>query len=212
VLLTTDSPETICPRSIADTFRRFPVTSRPSRIATTVLLALTLTACGTTDASVDSGEAPPPSSPPAAATDATSMPPWPAPTDDVPARVEAAGLDLGPMGTAEHYHPRLQIIIDGTPVQVPANIGIDPYTGAMSALHTHETDGTIHIEADTTGEVFTLGQLFTEWGVRLTSTQIGGVRAETGQTVKLTSIGAEIAGDPRDLRLKPEQTIVLRVG
>lgn len=53
------------------------------------------------------------------------------------------------MGTADHYHPHLRIIINGNEVPVPANIGVDPATGAMSALHTHETDGTIHIEADT---------------------------------------------------------------
>ena len=81
------------------------------------------------------------------------------------------------MGTAEHYHPQLRIVIDGSDVPVPPNIGVDPTTGAMSALHTHEGDGTIHIEADTEGEVFTLGQFFTEWGVKLTPDQIGGVQA-----------------------------------
>ncbi|WP_237089498.1 hypothetical protein [Nocardioides dokdonensis] len=142
--------------------------------------------------------------------DGTSMPPWPAPAD-VPARVASAGLDLGPMGTAEHYHPRLRIIIDGKDVPIPANIGVDPTTGAMSAVHTHETDGTIHIEADTAGETFTLGQLFTQWGVTLTSTQIGGVRAQDGQQLHVTSNGAPVAGDPKDLRLEPDQVIVLRM-
>ena len=142
------------------------------------------------------------------ALDGTSQPPWPAPTD-VPARVASAGLDLGPMGTAEHYHPHLSILIDGTEVPVPPNIGVDPATGAMSALHTHEGDGTIHIEADTEGEVFTLGQLFTQWGVKLTSRQIGGVRAEPGETVELTSNGTAVTGDPMSLRLEPDQQIVL---
>ncbi|WP_085872231.1 hypothetical protein [Nocardioides sp. PD653-B2] len=142
--------------------------------------------------------------------DQTSMPPWPAPTD-VPARVASAGLDLGPMGTAEHYHPQLRIIIDGKDVPIPANIGVDPTTGAMSAVHTHETDGTIHIEADTVGETFTLGQLFTQWGVTLTPTQIGGVRAKDGQQVNVTSNEMSVAGDPKDLRLEPDQLIVLRL-
>ena len=115
------------------------------------------------------------------------------------------------MGMAEHYHPRLRIVIGGEEVMVPANIGVDPDTGAMSAVHTHETDGTIHIEADTTGEVFTLGQLFTQWGVKLTRTQIGGVRAEPGQMVTLTSNGTPVDGDPMDLRLAPDQKIVLRL-
>lgn len=140
--------------------------------------------------------------------DDTSMPPWPAPTD-VSARVAAAGLDLGPMGTAEHYHPQLRIVIDGTAVPVPPNIGVDPTSGAMSALHTHEGDGTIHIEADSVGEVFTLGQLFTQWGVALSRQQVGGARVQPGQQVQLTSNGARVTRDPAHLRLEPDQQIVL---
>lgn len=140
----------------------------PTLVALALTAALTVAGCGndTTNAPVAgsqstqagdvSGGSP--------ALDETSMPPWPAPVDDVPARVAAAGLDLGPMGTAEHYHPHLRILANGTEVPVPPNIGVDPATGAMSAVHTHEADGTIHIEAATAGEVFTLGQLFTEWG------------------------------------------------
>ncbi len=142
--------------------------------------------------------------------DGSSMPPWPAP-DDVSARAEAAGLDLGPMGTAEHYHPHLRVIVGGEEVPVPAGIGVDPVTGAMSALHTHEGDGTLHVEADTVGEVFTLGQLFTQWGVNLTATQIGGARAAGGQLVKVTSDGVSVDGDPATLRLRPDQTIELRL-
>lgn len=135
---------------------------------------------------------------------------WPAPTD-VAGRVAPAGLDLGPMGMAEHYHPRLQIVLSDKEVQIPANIGVDPATGAMSALHTHEPDGTIHIEADTAGEVFTLGQLFTEWGVTLTSTQIGDEKAGRGQQVRLTGNGTRVEGKPGNLRLQPDQKIVLQL-
>lgn len=142
--------------------------------------------------------------------DQTSMPPWPAPTG-VPARVAEADLDLGPMGMADHYHPQLQIIIGGEQVPVPANIGVDPATGAMSAVHTHETDGTIHVEAGTAGEVFTLGQLFTEWGVKLTTTQIGGVKATPGEEVTVTSNGVTVPGAPEALRLEAEQEIVVRL-
>lgn len=170
-----------------------------------------LTACGNTGASTHANDGSSSPSHGAVGLNTTSMPPWPAPTDGVPARVEAAGLDLGPMGTAAHYHPRLEIVIDGQQVPVPANIGVDPATGAMSALHTHETDGTIHIEADSVGEVFTLGQLFAQWGVKLTSTQIGGVMAKDGEKVSLTSNGSPVPGDPSDLPLGPDQEIVLRL-
>jgi hypothetical protein len=139
-----------------------------------------------------------------------SPPPWPTP-NNVASRVTAAGLDLGPMGTAEHYHPHLRIVIDGAEIPVAANIGVDPITGAMSALHTHEPDGTIHIEADRAGDVFTLGQLFTQWGVKLTATQIGGVRANSGRELVLTSNGTPVLGNPADLRLQPDQKLVLQL-
>lgn len=142
--------------------------------------------------------------------DDRSQPPWPLPPD-VPERVADAGLDLGPMGTAEHYHPHLRIVIDGQDVPVPGGIGVDPSTGAMSALHTHEPDGTLHIEADTVGETFTLGQLFTQWGIKLTSTQIGGVAAKDGHQVTVLSNGSPVDGNPADLRLAPDQQVVLQL-
>ena len=137
------------------------------------------------------------------------MPPWPAPVADIPALVEAAGLDLGPMGMAEHYHPTLRILIDGEQIPVPPNIGVDPSTGAMSAVHTHEDDGTIHVEADTVGEVFTLGQLFMQWDVALGTDRVGGV--EAGKPITVTVNGRQFTGDPDELRLRPDQQIVLEV-
>jgi hypothetical protein len=113
------------------------------------------------------------------------------------------------MGTAEHYHPRLRIVIDDEPVAIPPNIGVDSSTGAMSAVHTHEGDGTIHIEADTVGEVFTLGQLFTQWDVALDEDQIGGIKSDN--PIVVTVNGQQVAGDPSELRLRPNQQILLEV-
>ncbi|WP_341925188.1 hypothetical protein [Nocardioides psychrotolerans] len=180
---------------------------------TAALITLLLAGCSddpASNATAPNATASSSSSSTAAPPDEESLPPWPAPTD-VPARVAAAGLDLGPMGTAEHYHPHLSITIGGSPVPVPPNIGVDPNTGAMSALHTHEGDGTIHIEADTVGEKFTLGQLFNQWGVALTPTSIGGVRAKAGETVTVTSNGTPVPGDPADLQLEPDQQIELTI-
>ena len=183
------------------------------RVIAAVVVSLASLLLGCSNDPVENAAPSPPSEIPATQAvelDGSSLPPWPAP-HDVAARVANAGLDLGPMGMAEHYHPHLRIIINGNEVPVPANIGVDPATGAMSALHTHETDGTIHIEADTVGEVFTLGQLFIQWGVKLTPTQIGGVEAQDGQKVMVTSNGAPAAGDPMNLRLQPDQKIELRL-
>lgn len=141
----------------------------------------------------------------------SDMPPWPAPTN-VAERVEAAGMDLGPMGMAQHFHPDLQIRIGEESAAVPANIGVDAATGAMSALHTHTADGVIHIEADESSQEFTLGQFFTEWDVRLTPTQIGGVVAAEGERVRVFLNGDEVYVDPALLRLAPDRQIILEIG
>lgn len=183
------------------------VTGRRWRLAhavgtSVVTLALVGCAFGSTDDTAASTTS-------SAAASRTALPPWPAPIDDVQALVEDAGLDLGPMGMAEHYHPTLRIVVDGEQVPVSPNIGVDPSTGAMSAVHTHEGDGTIHIEADTAGEVFTLGQLFTQWNVALSEEKIGGIRANN--KVTLTVNGRSVPGDPANLRLRPDQQIVLKI-
>ncbi len=135
---------------------------------------------------------------------------WTAPAD-VSDRVAAAGLDLGPMGMAEHYHPVLKVLVNGKPVTVPANIGVDPATGAMSGLHTHTADGVIHVEAEETSETFTLGQFFTEWDVTLGTDQIGDVHARKAGAVSVTVNGTPYDGDPAELQLEPDQQIEVRV-
>jgi hypothetical protein len=142
---------------------------------------------------------------------AEHLPPWPAPSD-VPARAEAAGLPLGPMGMAEHYHVHLDVLVDGKPIAVPANLGVDPSTGEMSYLHTHTPDGVVHIEAGRSGQPFTLGQLFIEWDVRLSATQIGGLKATGGKELTLYVDGKLVPGDPALLRLRPHQQITLVYG
>lgn len=138
-------------------------------------------------------------------------PPWPAPVDPAEG-VEAAGLDLGPMGTAEHYHAHLDVIISGEPSPVPANIGVDPRTGEMSALHTHTPDGVIHVEADRVGEPFTLGQLFTQWGVRLSPDQLGSLTATDSQPLSAFVNGEKYIGDPSAIRLADQQQIAVVFG
>lgn len=135
---------------------------------------------------------------------------WTAPAD-VSDRVVAAGLDLGPMGMAEHYHPVLKVLVNGKPVTVPANIGVDPATGAMSGLHTHTADGVIHVEAEETSETFTLGQFFTEWDVTLGTDQVGDVHARKDGAVSVTVNGTPYDGDPAELQLEPDQQIEVRV-
>ena len=66
------------------------------------------------------------------------------------ARIKAAGLDvLNSEGAAEHFHAHLDIFVKGKAMIVPADIGFE-FTAAgkptgISALHTHDESGIIHV-------------------------------------------------------------------
>ena len=66
---------------------------------------------------------------------------------------------------ALHLHPKVQIKINGEDISIPTNIGISP-TG-MKVIHTHEGDGTLHVESPYPHQ-FYLEDFFTIWGKRFT--------------------------------------------
>ena len=103
-------------------------------------------------------------------------------------------MELGREGTGEHFHAHVDISVDGEPVPVPVNVGVDPASGGMSAMHTHSPDGLIHIEAATKGQSYTIGQLFTQWNVRLSSTQIGSLTTGSENTLSAYVDGKEVDG------------------
>lgn len=148
--------------------------------------------------------------PPAAT--GTGTPPWPV-LADPSAGIQTAGLSVSPM-TADgaHFHAHLDIQVDGRAAPVPADIGISVATGAMSELHTHDTSGVVHIESSTKGKRYVLGQLFTEWGVRLTRDQLGGLTAAGGRTVAAFVDGKPYRGDPAQIELTAHREIALAFG
>lgn len=139
----------------------------------------------------------------------TAAPPWPAPADTA-ARAKAAGLEVAGMeGAALHTHQHLSVSVDGKPVAVPANIGIDMQRGGMSALHTHDTSGIVHVESAKV-QPFTLGQLFTEWNVALRDGQVGGyVDGKNGRHVAVFVNGTRTSTPLPDLELQDQQDIAI---
>jgi 4-amino-4-deoxy-L-arabinose transferase-like glycosyltransferase len=75
-----------------------------------------------------------------------------------------------------HIHTHLNVTVDGEPIIVPANIGIDPnlykdhsldeYGPQKSPLHTHTSSGTVHIESKIIAN-YTLGEFLNVWGINL---------------------------------------------
>ncbi len=74
-----------------------------------------------------------------------------------------AKLNFEPPRGAIHWHPQLSIIINGLRQTIPSNIGIS--SGGHSPIHTHDADGTLHMEnSNPTKRSVTLGYFFDIWG------------------------------------------------
>jgi hypothetical protein len=85
--------------------------------------------------------------------------------------LQKAGLEaLSAEGTVMHIHQHLDIIVNETPVTVPADIGVA--SGFISPIHTHDSSGILHVESPVKKD-FTLGQFFTEWNVNFDDNHIG---------------------------------------
>jgi hypothetical protein len=148
----------------------------------------------------------------------TTPAPWPRP-DHVLDRARAAGLhpDVKEHLTY-HVHAHLDVFVDGRAVVVPALIGIDVSsarsypcrTPCVSPLHTHDESGVLHTEAGSHHDT-TLGQFFTEWGVRLTPACVGGY-CRPATAIHVYVDGAEWTGDPRDIRLKNLEEVAVVIG
>jgi hypothetical protein len=110
-----------------------------------------------------------------------------------------------------HVHPQLNVTVDGNPMIVPTQIGIDSLLWkdhsldqfgmqGMAPLHTHDTSGTIHVESNTIRN-YTLGQFLDIWG---------GLNV-VGKTVKATVDGKPVS-DFRNIILTDGEKINLQVG
>jgi hypothetical protein len=142
---------------------------------------------------------------------AETLPPWPAPADATAAARNAGLPMLSNEGNVEHIHVHVDVLNDGQPVTVPANIGIDTARRAISPLHTHDDSGVVHIESPVKRE-FSLGEFFSEWGVGLSADHIGGLRATDGRPLRAYVNGQPRAGDPAAIIFNQHDEIALLYG
>ena len=122
--------------------------------------------------------------------------------------------------TVYHIHTHLAVYVNGAARQIPLGIGVvqpsvsqtpnGPFASATHCyywLHTHTTDGIIHIESPTQ-RTYTLGNFFDIWRQPLSATQAG---TATGAVTAFVN-GAKYTGDPRAIPLGSRTDIQLDVG
>lgn len=159
-------------------------------------------------------------------------PPWPAPSDPM-RKTAAAGLKPESREFfAVHSHAHLDVFVNGEPVEVPAAVGIDTtdpgvkrfeeggdvtYGGielcdrpCISPLHTHDATGVLHTEAPE-NQTNTLGQFFTEWGVRLDERCVGGY-CEPEAPIAAYVDGERYDGDLAAIKLENGTQIAIVIG
>ncbi|WP_233712526.1 hypothetical protein [Kribbella turkmenica] len=112
--------------------------------------------------------------PPGPAEIRTGPPPWDAPRDAV-SYIDEAGFERLPLDFSgpSPYTLVISVTVDGTPVKIPAGIGVDRIRAEQAAVHTHADDGLVYVEAKTTAERPTLAQFFVLWGVRYDARCLG---------------------------------------
>jgi hypothetical protein len=136
-------------------------------------------------------------------------PPWKPNYNQLAQRLQAMGLP-GLSDTVFHIHSWLHIYDDGKPVTVPQNIGLDQATGTFSPLHTHDTSGIIHQEADQEYD-FTLGQFMDVWGVKFSDNQLGSLKSKGDQKLQVY-LNGQLVKDPVNVVMHEHDNIVIGYG
>ena len=121
---------------------------------------------------------------------------------------------------AYHIHAHLAVFQNGTLYSLPGGIGIPGSATEQTTqgpvatggqcfywLHTHTSDGVIHIESPTR-KIYTLGDFFDEWHQPLSATRVGDVHG------KITAFynGKLWKRNLRDIPLEPHAVIQFNIG
>jgi hypothetical protein len=88
--------------------------------------------------------------------------------------IERAGLyRLDVDDIVRHDHAQLDVVVAGSPVTIP-EVGVDMDTMTAAPIHTHGTDGRLHIEADSlhTHVPVTIRSFLAVWGVGTTHNEL----------------------------------------
>lgn len=111
-------------------------------------------------------------------------------------------------GSFEHIHAHLRLSNNGRAATVPPMIGIPEGGQCLYWIHTHSSDGLIHIESPVK-RTFTLGQFFDIWNQPLSRSQAASVHARSGRRLRITVNGKAWTGDPRTIPLRDDEEITI---
>lgn len=137
------------------------------------------------------------------------------------AQTVAAGLPLTKTAQqAVRYNVHLDVLVDNHAVEVPGGLGINLNQNGtptkyghpgMAAIATRSPSGIINIDSSSDSP-YTLGQVFKEWGVYLSTTQLGGYQnGIQGRQVHTYVNGVQWRGDPNKIVLRSHQEIAVIV-
>ncbi len=198
------------------------VASQAPRIMVSMMLVLS--ACHASEPSASYGSSRP-----------LAQPSWPAPAHPMTLAGQASLVSESAEYLTTHIHAHLDVLVDGKPVTVPAGIGIDIgaagvrnevtpdgtahsyFVGncqapCLSPLHTHDPSGTIHQESRTANHPpYSLGQFFTEWGVRLDASCVGEY-CMPAAIIHVYLDGNAYTGDPASIQLPSHREIAIVIG
>ncbi len=122
---------------------------------------------------------------------------------------------LSAQGGALHIHQYLDLYVNGKQVTIPEGTGIVNSANCLYPLHVHLGEpNIIHNESDQQNVSFTLGQFFDIWGVKLSSSQVGGYKVDSAHklVVKLIDKSGNVTtytGNPYTMPLGDQATIYL---
>jgi hypothetical protein len=107
----------------------------------------------------------------------------------------------------KHYHVSMELFIRGEAALIPADVGVS--AKCMRGIHTHSSDGTLHIETPSTMEA-RAEHFFAIWDQPFNSSHLLNHVAEDGEKVSMTVDGVEVE-DFENHVLADGQTIVIKL-
>ena len=118
---------------------------------------------------------------------------------------EVALLCTTDMATEYHIHPEVYIRINGQEEIIPINIGIKP--NCMTSIHTHSSDGIIHVESPIAKD-FTLGDFFAVWQKDFSKDKILDSTVDSNTEIVVT-VNGELVDTYENTKLKDKDKIVI---